>query len=359
MLNNYQQEILNNISNNENYNNNNYSENLNHNRKTNANTYSTNNHRKNLAELKDNYSLGNNTKISTNNDNINNFIANYRIVDIPNTNEINQSAIISNNKNNNNIVHSPLAFKSREAAESNQMLQMMNDDTIQILNNQTLNKNNLLLNSNNSNTNSRDERQTAVKSSALRALLDEMKTKNAYNLNENNSENLIFNNTNSKNNMTARTTTDNRNADLSLLATANQINLKSHHHGSAISQTARTNNLMTKDFLDTNTNKQQHNYNTSGGNYISDNAAIYSSNDNSLGRMRNFSVDSGANSNAADDLNFDEMKNEIDNLQCKIDGLEKKLRIYKNFIYLTKYLKCCFFQLKNTIVFVIINICLS
>jgi len=233
-----------------------------------------------LAELKNNYNISDNSNPIINNENVRS----------TNTNHINHIHTISN------IPNSHLGFKSPEA-ESNLML---NDDTMQIMNNQTL-KNNLL-NSNNSNTNSREERQVA-KSSALRALLDEMKTKNTF-ITESN-ENLNFNL--KSNNLTTRT--ENLNSNMIL---GNDIN----NNYDDYSKTARTNNLVTNNFNDNNIN----NNNFNSANNINSN----------LTRVRNLSVDS-ANSNA-NDLNFDDMKNEIDNLQYKIDGLEKKLR-KKYFLY--------------------------
>lgn len=288
--------------------NNNNIENLNNNSNRNITAYVTN-HKKNLAELKNNYSINNN--------NINN--ANSVIENPTNANfneiKINQAHVSSNNNNdNNNYTYnipnsSALGFKSPDA-EGNVNL---NDDTMQIMTNQTL-KHNMLLNSNNSN--SREERQIA-KSSALRALLDEMKAKNALNVNYENqssSENLI------SKNLTSRD--ENHNSDFAL----GNINTNYYgNYGNGISQTARTNNFLANNFFENNNNNDNNNQKIEHNlRNDFDYPAVNFGNDNSA-RIRNFSVDS-ANSNAAADLNFDDMKNEIDHLQSKIDGLEKKLR---------------------------------
>lgn len=223
------------------------------------------NHKKNFAELRNNYNISNTSNI-TNNDYLKNTNLN---VNYDNANNTNNCLGIKNQETDSNLI--------------------LNDDTMQIINNQSL-KNNLL-NSNNSNNNSLNDKK-AAKSSALRALLDEMKNKN-NDLNEIN-ENSNFN-LQSKN---IETRTDKLNNNFGLLD--NDTN----NYGD-YSKTARTNNFISNDFND---NKLEINKN-----YI-----------NNTTRVRNFSVDS-SNSNA--DMNFDDMKNEIDNLQSKIDGLEKKLRI--------------------------------
>ena len=134
-------------------------------------------------------------------------------------------------------------------------------------------------------------RLAVAKSSALKALLEEMKTKNNY-FNES-SENLIFG-INSKN-MSSR------------IENLNCNNNNNANYNDYSSKTARTNDFMI----------QNENINNAYKNNLSSNV-----NNNNSGKIRNISVDS-ANSNA--DLIFDDMKNEIDNLQNKIDGLEKKL----------------------------------
>lgn len=177
-----------------------------------------------------------------------------------NINDFNNSGNINNNPNMNS-----------------------NEDTMQIINN--------------GNCSTKDDKPIA-KSSALKALLEEMKNNNNF-INESNE--IMLSGMSSNDNIL------NNNHLTHQYANTNNDNKSYLHSTGNMNKNNQNNHVITHSYQSVNSN-----VNLDYNNKNRDNADKY----------RSYSLDSMGSNN---DLNFDDMKNEIDNLQNKIDGLEKKL----------------------------------
>ncbi len=175
----------------------------------------------------------------------------------------------------------------------------------------TFQKNNNLLKNNLSISDKKNvEGETQMaKSSALRALLDEMKSKNSNSLIEINEN---FSGLTSKN-FSHRADDLNNNNNYNLQVNNNNNNLNNID----LPKYSLTGNNIEKELSLANIQKESY--------FVFNNNTKINNNIESNIQNRGLSVNSSTSNISNMDLNFEDMKNEIDNLQFKIDGLEKKL----------------------------------